>query len=62
MTEGRKDDKLDAFAAICADLEEQQRTKRRHFTPALLIVVALAVVMLGVVRLFSVDCEGNRHP
>jgi hypothetical protein len=42
-------EKLDAFAAITADLERQQRSKRRHFTPALLFAIAIAVVLLAVV-------------
>jgi hypothetical protein len=43
--------RVDAFAAITADLEQLRRSKRRHFTPALFFVIAVAVVLFAVVGL-----------
>jgi hypothetical protein len=45
----KEEKRVDAFAVISADLQRQQRVKRRHFTPALLVVIAVALVLFGLV-------------
>ncbi len=47
MSERR--DRVDALAAITADLAQQQRSRRQHFLPALVLVLAIAIVLFAVV-------------